>query len=239
MPGFAGSVTTMRLPKRLLFGHPMSTDQLRETLLPKRLALPVYCSDPISSNAYATQEILLVLALGGASMVLLPPGWRPPSYPCSRWSRSATGRPATPIRTAVAPTRSVGPTSAGTRPWWPRRPAGRLRDDRGGLGRLRGGNFVSAFPALAPTRRAVVWAVHRVARSHEPTRGARVGDRVRDPHLRVRGQRVLMLGVGFWNTLAGNTPVAESAASATAPPTAAGAALTSCCCAPSRPAVRR
>ena len=73
MPGFAGSVTTMRLPKRLLFGHPMSTDQLRETLLPKRLALPVYCSDPISSNAYATQEILLVLALGGASMVLLTP----------------------------------------------------------------------------------------------------------------------------------------------------------------------
>ena len=62
-----------RLPKRLLVGHPMRSSQLRETLLPKRLALPVYCSDPISSNAYATQEIMLVLALGGASMVLLTP----------------------------------------------------------------------------------------------------------------------------------------------------------------------
>ena len=45
----------------------MRSNQMHETLLPKRLALPVYCSDPISSNAYATQEILLVLALGGAS----------------------------------------------------------------------------------------------------------------------------------------------------------------------------
>lgn len=64
---------TLRLPKRLLVGNPMRSTQLRETLLPKRLALPVYCSDPISSNAYATQEIILVLALGGASAVLLTP----------------------------------------------------------------------------------------------------------------------------------------------------------------------
>jgi hypothetical protein len=32
-----------------------------ETLLPKKLALPVFCSDPLSSNAYATEEILLML----------------------------------------------------------------------------------------------------------------------------------------------------------------------------------
>ena len=51
----------------------MRSAQLPETLLPKRLALPIYCSDPISSNAYATQEIILVLALGGASAVLLTP----------------------------------------------------------------------------------------------------------------------------------------------------------------------
>ncbi len=51
----------------------MRSNQIHETLLPKRLALPVYCSDPISSNAYATQEILLVLALGGAASVLLTP----------------------------------------------------------------------------------------------------------------------------------------------------------------------
>ena len=65
--------TSLRLPKRLLVGNPMRSNQMQETLLPKRLALPVYCSDPISSNAYATQEILLVLALGGAAAVLLTP----------------------------------------------------------------------------------------------------------------------------------------------------------------------
>ncbi|MBB1512916.1 APC family permease [Tessaracoccus sp. MC1679] len=51
----------------------MRSDQLGETELPKRLALPVFCSDPISSNAYATQEILLVLALGGATAVTFTP----------------------------------------------------------------------------------------------------------------------------------------------------------------------
>jgi len=65
--------TSFRLPKRLLVGNPMRSNQMSETLLPKRLALPVYCSDPISSNAYATQEILLVLAVGGAASVLLTP----------------------------------------------------------------------------------------------------------------------------------------------------------------------
>lgn len=46
---------------------------MHQTLLPKRLALPVYCSDPISSNAYATQEILLVLAVGGTATMALTP----------------------------------------------------------------------------------------------------------------------------------------------------------------------
>src|SRR4051812_5648035 len=51
----------------------MGSERLGETLLPKRLALPVFCSDPLSSVAYATQEIVLVLALGGA--VLLHLAW--------------------------------------------------------------------------------------------------------------------------------------------------------------------
>ena len=65
--------TSTNLAKRILVGNRMRSDQLGDTLLPKRLALPVYCSDPISSNAYATQEILLVLALGGAALVTLTP----------------------------------------------------------------------------------------------------------------------------------------------------------------------
>ena len=47
----------------------MRSEQLGETLLPKRLALPVFASDALSSNAYATQEILMVLALGGTALL--------------------------------------------------------------------------------------------------------------------------------------------------------------------------
>lgn len=52
--------------KRVLLGRPMASGQLEHTLLPKVLALPVFSSDPLSSNAYATQEILLVLGTVGA-----------------------------------------------------------------------------------------------------------------------------------------------------------------------------
>ncbi|MFG2138987.1 APC family permease [Streptomyces sp. NPDC048650] len=51
--------------KRLLIGRALPSEGLTETLLPKRLALPIFASDPLSSVAYATQEILLVLTLGG------------------------------------------------------------------------------------------------------------------------------------------------------------------------------
>ena len=54
--------------KRILLGRKLRSSQLGETLLPKRIALPVFASDALSSNGYATQEILLVLSLGGAWM---------------------------------------------------------------------------------------------------------------------------------------------------------------------------
>ena len=56
------------LVKRALVGRQMPSHRLEHTLLPKVLALPVFASDPLSSNAYATEEILLVLvAAAGAS----------------------------------------------------------------------------------------------------------------------------------------------------------------------------
>jgi amino acid transporter len=58
---------------RLLIGRPLRTDRLGETLLPKRLALPVFCSDPLSSVAYATEQIVLVLGLGGLALLHLTP----------------------------------------------------------------------------------------------------------------------------------------------------------------------
>ncbi|AHI01407.1 APC family permease [Kutzneria albida] len=57
--------------KRLLVGRPLRSERLGDTLLPKWLALPVFCSDPISSVAYATEQILLTLALGGAGYLSL------------------------------------------------------------------------------------------------------------------------------------------------------------------------
>jgi amino acid transporter len=44
-----------------------------ESLLPKRLALPIFASDALSSVAYATQEILIVLTLGGTAFLYLAP----------------------------------------------------------------------------------------------------------------------------------------------------------------------
>ena len=60
--------------KRRIFGRALRTDRLGDSLLPKRIALPVFASDALSSNAYATQEILLVLSLGGASFYAFG-GW--------------------------------------------------------------------------------------------------------------------------------------------------------------------
>ena len=59
--------------KRLVLGRPFRSDRLGETLLPKRLALPIFASDPLSSVAYATQEILLILTLGGLAYLHLAP----------------------------------------------------------------------------------------------------------------------------------------------------------------------
>jgi amino acid transporter len=56
---------------RLIVGKPLRSDRLGETLLPKRLALPVFCSDPLSSVAYATEQIVLVLGLGGLALLHL------------------------------------------------------------------------------------------------------------------------------------------------------------------------
>lgn len=53
--------------KRVLVGLPKQSTQLRHQLLPKWMALPVFSSDPLSSTAYATQEMMLVLVLAGTA----------------------------------------------------------------------------------------------------------------------------------------------------------------------------
>jgi amino acid transporter len=51
--------------KRLLVGRAMRSDRLGETLLPKRIALPVFASDALSSVAYAPDEVFLTLGIAG------------------------------------------------------------------------------------------------------------------------------------------------------------------------------
>jgi amino acid transporter len=62
-----------QLPKRLVLGRPVRSDRVGESLLPKRLALPIFASDALSSVAYATQEILIILTLGGTAFLYLAP----------------------------------------------------------------------------------------------------------------------------------------------------------------------
>ncbi len=53
--------------KRVFLGRTMSFGEMEHTLLPKTIALPVFSSDALSSVAYATQEMLLVLAIAGTA----------------------------------------------------------------------------------------------------------------------------------------------------------------------------
>ena len=57
--------------KRRVIGQPIASRDEDEQLLPKRLALPVFASDPLSSVAYASEEAMLVLALAGAGALRL------------------------------------------------------------------------------------------------------------------------------------------------------------------------
>lgn len=59
--------------KRLLVGRPFRSDTIGATRLRKRIALPVFASDALSSVAYAPQEIFLVLSMGGMSALAFTP----------------------------------------------------------------------------------------------------------------------------------------------------------------------
>jgi len=57
--------------KRLLIGRALATYKQEHQLLPKFLALPVFSSDALSSVAYATEEMMLVLVAAGAAALSL------------------------------------------------------------------------------------------------------------------------------------------------------------------------
>ena len=57
--------------RAVIFGRPLSTEEEIGERLSKTKALAIFSSDAISSSAYATEEILRVLLLAGASAMLM------------------------------------------------------------------------------------------------------------------------------------------------------------------------
>src|SRR4051812_25600524 len=59
--------------KRLIVGRAVRSARLQHTLLSKRIALPVFASDALSSVAYAPAQILATLSVAGATAYALAP----------------------------------------------------------------------------------------------------------------------------------------------------------------------
>ena len=127
-----------RVLKRLIIGSPVRSEQAGHSLLPKRLALPIFASDALSSVAYATQEILLVLTRRrhrvplprpvGRGRRRRPDGRRRGVLPAAGAGLPDRGRR---LRGRDQEHRQAG--RRGRR----QRAAGRLRDDGAGVGLLR------------------------------------------------------------------------------------------------------
>lgn len=216
----------MGLPKRLVVGHPMRSNQLGETLLPKKLALAVYCSDAISSNAYATQEILLVLALGGALAVTLTP-----------WIALAVVTLLALVALSYQQTCAAYPNGGGA-----------YAVSRENLGRVPSlvaasalmvdyvmtvavsvasgvDNLSSAFPVIRPWSVAIALATVALIAIMNLRGVKESGVAFSIPTYGFMVSVFIMIGAGLVQTVTGHAPVAESASFGIASPSVAGAAL--------------
>lgn len=61
------------LAKRIILGDPLTSENIDEQLLPKKRALPIFASDALSSVAYAPQELLMILLIGGLAFLAFAP----------------------------------------------------------------------------------------------------------------------------------------------------------------------
>ena len=65
--------TESPIAKRLLLGDPLTSEELEDQLLPKKMALPIFASDALSSVAYAPQELVMILLTGGLAFLAFSP----------------------------------------------------------------------------------------------------------------------------------------------------------------------
>ena len=118
-PWGSGGSDDVAFVKRVLVGRPLATTEMEHQRIPKTIALAVFSSDAISSTAYATEEILFVVAVGGSSLALGLEHARPDRDrgrgPARRSSSRRTARRSSPTRAAAAATSSAARTSARTR----------------------------------------------------------------------------------------------------------------------------
>ena len=121
--------------------------QLGETLLPKRIALPVFASDALYSVAYAPDEILLTLSMAG--MVAFAYRWRSAVAVVfvmltvvASYRQNVHAYPSGGGDYEVA-TVNFGPQC---RPHSGQRPAGGLRAHRGGVDLVRRAERMAMLP---------------------------------------------------------------------------------------------
>jgi amino acid transporter len=71
-----GTTQPTGILKRLVVGRALASHKQEHQLLPKALALPVFASDQLSSVAYATEQMMLVLIVAGTAALtwMLPLG---------------------------------------------------------------------------------------------------------------------------------------------------------------------
>ncbi|WP_233204609.1 APC family permease [Cryobacterium sp. Y62] len=205
-------VPESRSPKRWIIGDPLPTEHLDGQLLPKHLALPIFASDPLSSVAYAPQELLMILTLGGLAFLSFAP-----------WVAAVVVVLLVVVVASYRQLIKAYPSGGGDY-----EVAHKNLGEKAGLVvasallvdyvmtvvvSVASGvdNIISALPFLAPLRveLAVVFIILLAATN---LRGVRESSKAfAIPTYLFIGSVLLMIVVGLGRALMGNTPVAESA----------------------------
>lgn len=71
--GSTAAPAELKSAKHWIIGEPLPSEKLEGQLLPKSLALPIFASDPLSSVAYAPQELVMILLVGGLAFLSFTP----------------------------------------------------------------------------------------------------------------------------------------------------------------------
>ena len=177
--------------RRLVLGRPFRSDAMGHTLLPKRIALPVFASDALSSVAYAPEEIFLVLSVAGLSAYTMAP-WIGLAVAAvmlvviASYRQNVHAYPSGGGDYEVVTT-NLGPTAGSD---GGQRAAGRLRADGRGVDGVGDVQHRLGGAVHRPAQGAVRRRRHPDPGVAEPARHPGVGHGLRDSHLRLHDRHV-------------------------------------------------